>query len=193
MSIGAQIVLLDKDPDTGSMRRILIVGPSAAGKTTLASLLATRLGIPHLELDSLYHQAEWTPLPTPEFRALVAVVVSGDDWVIDGNYSRVQDLIVAGADTVVWLRMRRSLVMCQVLIRTARRMLSRQPLWNGNRESLHNVLSVDPERSIVAWAWLRHGKYDATYMAMQATAEPGQRWVVLRSRTHLRRWLRDNA
>lgn len=180
--------------DSGGVRRILIVGPSAAGKTTLARALAARLGIPHLELDSLYHQAGWTPLPTPEFRARVAAVVNGDGWVIDGNYNaRVQDLVVARADTVVWLRMPRWLVMHQVLVRTTRRMLSRQPLWNGNRESLRKVLSVDPERSIVAWAWLMHGKYDATYRTMQAIAEPGQRWVVLRSRTDVRRWLRDDG
>ncbi len=184
----------DKTRDNGGVRRILIVGPSAAGKTTLARGLATRFGIPHLELDSVYHQAGWTPLSTPEFRAQVAVVVSGDRWVIDGNYNaRVQDLIVARADTVVWLRMSRALVMYQVLARTARRMLSRQPLWNNNRESLRNVLSVDPERSIVAWAWLMHGKYDATYMTMQAAAQPGQRWVVLRSRSEVRRWLREDG
>ena len=49
----------------------MIVGNSRSGKTTLADALATHLGVPHVELDAHFHQAGWTPTPTPEFRTAV--------------------------------------------------------------------------------------------------------------------------
>jgi adenylate kinase family enzyme len=182
----------DQVPEAAAvgMRRVAVVGPSASGKSTLAHALAGRLGVPHLELDSVYHQADWTPLPKPEFRSRVSKFVEQDGWVIDGNYtSNVGDLVLERADTVVWLRMPRGLVLRQVLRRTALRLLSRQPLWNGNRETLRNVLSRDPERSIVTWAWVMHDKYDESYESLLASAPPDQQWVVLRSRADVGRFL----
>src|SRR5262245_43481632 len=79
--------------DTG-MRRISVVGNSGSGKTTMATRLAAALGIPHLELDSVFHQADWQPLPREEFRAAVRDFAAADAWVIDGNYdSAVRDLV----------------------------------------------------------------------------------------------------
>ena len=171
------------------MRRVAIVGSSGAGKSTLARILADRLGSPRLELDAIYHQSGWTPLPQPEFRARVHEFAGHDAWVIDGNYSHVRDLVLARADTVIWLRLPRRVVMRQVLRRTSARLFRRRELWNGNRESLRNVLSLDPERSIVAWAWKMHGKYDEDYAAVVAQAPAGQQWVVLRSRRQVRAFL----
>jgi adenylate kinase family enzyme len=59
------------------VRRVSVVGTSGAGKSTLASSLALALGADLLELDSVYHQAGWTPLPASEFRARVAAVAAG--------------------------------------------------------------------------------------------------------------------
>jgi adenylate kinase family enzyme len=165
---------------------VLVVGASGAGKSTLASALSRRSDVPLLELDSLFHQPGWQELELTEFRSRVADFVAGDAWVVDGNYARVRDLVLARADTVVWLRMPRGLVMRQVIRRTAGRLVRRQELWNGNRESLRNVLSLDPERSIVAWAWQMHGKYDGEYSALMRTARDGQRWVVLTTRRDVR-------
>ena len=45
------------------VRRVSVVGNSGSGKSTLARELAASLGVPHLELDSVYHQPGWEPLP----------------------------------------------------------------------------------------------------------------------------------
>jgi adenylate kinase family enzyme len=147
------------------MRRISVVGNSGAGKTTLARQLAAALGVPHLELDAVYHQAGWQPLPPQEFRALVAEFAAGDAWVIDGNYSTVQDLVWQRADTVIWIDLPRRRVMSQLLRRTLRRMASRQELWNGNRERWANFFRLDPAESILAWSWTQHHKYRERYGA----------------------------
>jgi adenylate kinase family enzyme len=148
------------------------VGNSGSGKTTLARAIAGRIGAPHVELDSIYHQPRWTPLPDDEFRARVGEIVRGDAWVLDGNYHLVSHL-VAHADTVVWIDLPRSTVMRQLVKRTLSRGVLRRELWNGNRESLRNFVRLDPEKSILRWAWTRHAVYGERF---RAAAAPGGAW-----------------
>jgi adenylate kinase family enzyme len=69
------------------VRRVSVVGTSGAGKSTLARALAGALDAEFLELDSVFHQPGWVPLPREEFRRRVAAAVAGERWVIDGNYT----------------------------------------------------------------------------------------------------------
>ncbi len=172
------------------MRRVSVVGNSGSGKSTLARALATRLGVPHVELDAIYHQPGWQPLPVAEFRARVDRAIAGDGWVVDGNYSAVRDLVWARADTVVWLDLPRRTVMRQVVWRTVRRAVLRVELWNGNREPWRNLFTRDPEESIIAWAWHRHTVYRARYAAMLTDAAWGHlTFVRIGSRAAARRLL----
>jgi adenylate kinase family enzyme len=147
------------------VQRVSVVGNSGSGKTTLGAALGRAMGVPHLELDSVFHQPNWEPLDQDEFRRRVSEFVAADRWVIDGNYSSVRDLIWARADTVVWLDLPRRRVMRQLLWRTIRRGALRMELWNGNREQLASLFKADPQESIVAWAWTRHHVYRERYLA----------------------------
>jgi adenylate kinase family enzyme len=147
------------------VQRVSVVGNSGSGKTTLGAALGRAMRVPHLELDSVFHQPNWEPLDRDEFRRRVSEFVAADRWVIDGNYSSVRDLIWARADTVVWLDLPRRRVMRQLLWRTIRRGALRTTLWNGNREQLTSLFKADPQESIVAWAWTRHHVYRQRYLA----------------------------
>ena len=167
-----------------------MVGNSGSGKSTAAVTLASRLGVPCVELDSIFHQPGWTELPVDEFRARVAAAAAGDAWVIDGNYSAVRDVVWARADTVVWIDLPRPVVMRRVVARTVRRAARRQELWNGNREPWSNFLTLDPERSIIMWAWTQHGRYRRRYeTAMADPAWAHLRFVRLRSPAEIKRFL----
>lgn len=69
--------------------RIMICGPSNAGKSTLAAALGDRLGLPAVHLDQLYHLpgTDWVARPREEFIALHDAAISADGWVMDGNYA----------------------------------------------------------------------------------------------------------
>ena len=178
--------------DSAAVRRVSVVGTSGVGKSTFASALALGLGAAFLELDSLQHQADWTPLPVEEFRARVALVTDGECWVIDGNYSRVQDLVWARADTVVWLDLPRRMVMRRIIWRSVLRLAGRTELWNGNRERWRNLFSLDKEESVIAWAWQTYASNRARYEA--AMADPLHshlRFVRLRSAVAMRGFLRE--
>src|SRR5262245_40756111 len=130
--------------------RIVIVGTSGSGKTTLARRVAERLDIPHVELDALRHGPNWAPAPWDVFRARFEAATSGPAWVVDGNYSAIRDAVWSKANTLVWLQYPFHIVFWRLWWRTIRRGISRQELWNGNRESLSTAFfSRD---SILLWA-----------------------------------------
>jgi adenylate kinase family enzyme len=130
--------------------RVAIIGSSGAGKSTLGQALAARLGCPFVELDAIFHQANWTPLEDEVFRARVAEQVAGERWVVDGNYAAVRPLVLARATDVVWLDLPKAIVMKQVIVRSLRRVIDRRPLWNGNRERLRAWLDADHP---IRYAW----------------------------------------
>jgi len=141
------------------MQRISIVGISGSGKSTLARELARSIGAEHVELDSIFHQPNWTPLPREEFRARVRDVVAADAWVVDGNYgSNVQDLVWDAADTVVWLDLARRTILPRLVRRTFRRMWNREELWNGNRERWSNLFDLRPQENILLWMLTQHSR-----------------------------------
>ncbi len=176
---------------SASLRRVSVVGTSGAGKSTLASSLAAALDADFLELDSIYHQADWVPLPTPEFRRRVASVVAGERWVVDGNYSKVRDLVWGRADTVVWLDLPRRTVMRRIIQRSFRRVAGRVELWNGNRERWRNLLALDKEESVISWAWQTHAANRAKFETAMADPANGHlRFVRLTSPAAVRRFLR---
>jgi adenylate kinase family enzyme len=148
------------------------------------------LGLPFVELDSIFHQPGWAPLPAGEFRRRIADVAAGDDWVIDGNYSAVRPLIWERADTVVWIDLPRRVVMRQIVWRTLRRVACRAELWNSNRESWANFFTWKPEKSVISWAWHRHPVYRQRYSAaIDDPANAHLRFVRLQTRADGRRFV----
>jgi adenylate kinase family enzyme len=176
------------------VRRVSVVGNSGSGKTTVAIGIANALGVPHLELDAVFHQPNWEPLERELFRARVSQFVAGDGWVVDGNYSDVRDLVWQRADTVVWMDLPRRRIMRQLVTRTLRRMVLRTELWNGNTESLRNLIRLDPDESILLWAWTQHDKYVQRYgSAEHDPANQHLTFIRLRSRAEAAQFLASLA
>lgn len=175
-------------------RRISVVGNSGSGKSTLAKLLARRLSVPRLELDALAHLPNWSSPAPEDFARQVRDFCAGDAWVVDGNYRAVQPLVWERAELVLWLALPRLQVLRQLVARTVRRALTREVLWNGNRERLENFTSWDPERSVIAWAWTEHAAYEARYSAdLRSPPVEGLRFLRLRSHAESARVVEELA
>jgi adenylate kinase family enzyme len=97
-----------------------------------------------VELDALYHGPDWTLAPLQVFRERVAQELRNDEWVVDGSYGQVADLVWGQADTLVWLDYPLPVVLLRLFRRSVRRAISHEELWNGNREDrFHNFTSRD--------------------------------------------------
>jgi len=85
--------------------RICIMGPSNSGKSTLATAIARARNLQLIHLDQLFHRpnTDWEARPTEEFIALHDKALSGERWVMDGNYSRCLPQRLARATGVILL------------------------------------------------------------------------------------------
>jgi adenylate kinase family enzyme len=180
-----RVLLGPDDPLPARPQRILVNGSAGAGKTTLARALAERLGLPHTELDSLFHGPGWTP--RPEFVEDVRSLVAGRRWITEWQYDAARPLLLEGCDLIVWLDLPRRVSMWRVTRRTLRRRWRREVLWNGNVEGpLHEVIT-DPEH-IIRWAWSSHHR-TAQRIDEVLRARPDLPVVRLRSAAEVDRWL----
>jgi gluconate kinase len=142
------------------LHRISIVGTSCSGKTTLAGRLARALDIQHVELDAIFHLPDWRERDRSEFREIVARHASRDQWVIDGNYSVVRDIVWLRATTIIFLDLDFPLVMRRALARTLRRFWTQEPVCGDNRETLRSIFGPD---GIPLWVIRTHRRNRLRY------------------------------
>ncbi len=170
------------------MPRISVIGTSGSGKTTLARALARLHNIPHIELDALHWGPDWTGAQKEEFRRKVSAAISADSWVSCGNYGAVRDLVMARADTFVFLDYPMTVVFTRVLRRTLRRWWSKEELWNGNRERLFTQFFS--RESLLLWViytWRMHRRDYPKRMRQQAAL--GKRVIRFRTPKQTDLWI----
>lgn len=176
-------------PRAPLVRRVSVAGISGSGKTTFARALAARLGVPYVELDALHHGPNWTEATADELRARVeaAITAAPDGWVIDGNYrSKLDDIVLAQADTLVWLELPLRVSIARLARRTWRRLRTREELWHGNRERLRNLVGV--REGLFAWA-IRSYFHHRHHVPAAAARNPHLRFVHLRTPREVDRFL----
>ena len=169
-------------------RRIVVIGNTCSGKTTLARELSQRLGIPYVEMDALHWEPNWAPAPLDVFSQRVADAVRGDAWIVDGSYSKVRDLIWPRATHLVWLDLPLRVKMWRLFWRTLRRSITKEELWSGNRERFRTgFLSRD---SLFIWLLKTHwSRRRLVPLAFRQPEHAQLRVVRLRSPRDTRRWL----
>jgi adenylate kinase family enzyme len=164
------------------VRRVLVIGPGGAGKSTLAARIAERTGLPLIHLDACYWRAGWVETPAAEWDAAVARLTAGEAWVMDGNYGGTLDARLSACDTVIFLDLPRLVCLWGIVSRWLR--------WRGRTRP--DMTAGCPERmtwEFVRWVWTypaeRRPKVLARLRALEARGE--KRVLVVRSRREARR------
>lgn len=147
---------------TLTAKRIIIVGTTGCGKTTLAKKLSKQLQIPHFELDALHWGPNWQRVPDEIFRKHVKDIVQKDNWIIDGGYTRIaKDLIWGKVQLAIWLDFPFPVIFYRLMKRTLNNIYARKEYWPGCHESIRRqFLSKD---SIFLWAISTYRRKKKTY------------------------------
>ncbi|MEK6275941.1 MAG: hypothetical protein AABM30_11480 [Actinomycetota bacterium] len=168
----------------GRPRKIVVIGTTCSGKSSLARRLAEHEGRPYVELDALHWGPNWSAPSDVEFKALVLPAIDSDAWVVDGSYhGKLGDLVLEQADLVVWLDLPLRTILPRLLSRTLDRVRTGVELWNGNRETWRGAfLSRD---SLFLWVLTTHRDRRRRYEARLARYN----MVRLRSSREAEAWL----
>lgn len=171
-----------------NFERINVVGSSGSGKSTLGRQIAESLDIPYVELDEIQWRPNWTESTDEQLFGGLERALAGDQWVLDGNYSRTEPIKWARVQQIVWLDLPYWRVFYQVFTRTIKRAVRREILWAGNRESLRKAFfSKD---SILWWCLTNLARVRSQYETAMSNPELSHiHFVRLQTRSQIRAYL----
>jgi adenylate kinase family enzyme len=144
-------------------KRINIVGSSGSGKSTFGKKLSSALNIPYIEIDQIFWGPNWYRPEKEEFHAKLENHISGDTWILDGNYSKTVSIKWKNVQTVIWLDYSFFRIMYQTIRRAISRMISQQELWpgTGNKETFRKAFFS--KESIILWSLSQFRKVKNRY------------------------------
>lgn len=82
------------------MKKIIVIGCPGSGKTTFAEELNKCTGLPLYYLDAIWHKPDRTHISREEYDEKLSEIIVGEEWIIDGNYSRTIEGRIKACDTV---------------------------------------------------------------------------------------------
>lgn len=132
-------------------KRIVVIGTTSSGKSTLAERIAKRFNLSFIELDALHWEPNWAEAPLEAFRERVSTAMQAEAWVVAGNYHVVRDLIWPKAEAVIWLDYPFFIILWQLLRRTFIRWWTQELLWGTNRDSFWIHFKLWSKESLIHW------------------------------------------
>ncbi|HEY8306151.1 MAG TPA: adenylate kinase [Lapillicoccus sp.] len=165
-------------------RRILVYGVTGSGKSTAAARLAALSGLPLHLVDELTWLPGWVAVEPDVQREIFAAIAATDAWVLDTAYASWRDLVLPRTQLVVGLDYPRWRSLGRLVRRTATRLVDRQPICNGNVETLRGALSRD---SIIVWHFRSFARKRDRMRAWAASEDVPI--LLFRRPAELERWL----
>jgi adenylate kinase family enzyme len=171
-------------------KRIVVVGVTSSGKSTLAEQLAKRFNLSYIELDALHWEPNWQGAPLEVFRARVEEATQAERWIVAGNYRIARDLTWRKAEVIIWLDYPFLTVLWQLTRRTFHRWWTQELLWGTNRESLWDHFRLWSKDSLFNWLFQTYWKRKREYpMLLSQPEHQHLRLIRLKSPKETTEWL----
>ena len=166
------------------MKRIIVIGSSGAGKSYFSRRLGEILDIDVIHIDKIYWQPGWIEPAKDEWNARLREVLSGDSWIIDGNYGGTLEMRLAAADTAIFLDTSRLLCIWRVI----RRVIT---FRNGSRPDMADGCDEHFDWKFLAWIWQYPKRSRPRIEKILRDTETGKTVIRLRSRDEIAAFLQS--
>jgi adenylate kinase family enzyme len=167
---------------TRTMKRVLILGPSGSGKSTLCERVGRRLNLPIIHLDRYYWNPGWLETEHDEWKQKVRHLISGDSWVMDGNYTSTLVMRSGRADTIIFIDIPRRLSYLRVLLRFLR--------YRGNsRPDLAEDCPEKIDRDFLEWIWHYPSTRRPAILRFLKRLESSKNIIVLKGQHEIERFV----
>ena len=91
-----------------TFNRVMVIGCSGGGKSSMARQISARFGMPYVSMDrEFFWLPGWVKRDKAEERRLITETVASERWLMDGSGSSSFDLRLPRAQLVIWLRLPR--------------------------------------------------------------------------------------
>jgi len=152
-------------------KKLVVIGTTSSGKSTLAEQLANKLALDFIELDALNWGPNWTAAGDDTLRSRAEKATRAPGWVVAGNYRITRPVTWARAEAIIWLDYSFAVVFWRLLTRTIRRAVTQEELWNGNREKFWWHLKLWSEESLFHWLFKTYWRRKREYPQLFAQPE----------------------
>ena len=166
-------------------RRVMVMGSSGSGKSTMAVRLGERTELPVVHLDSISWLPGWVEAPKEEFAEKVREIVQGDAWIIDGNYRKwALDERLERADTVIFLDFSRTTCVLRALKRWIK-------YYGQTRPDLGEGCPEKIDMWLIKWIWGYPKRARGSTLEWLAEIQPPKQVVHLKGNRAVRDFLRS--
>jgi hypothetical protein len=119
-----------------TMRRVVLFGPGGAGKTTVGRRLSEATGIPFVEIDNHFWDANLQSKPRDEWIESQKLLLVEDTWILDGDLGPYDapEVRIKAADTIIVLDLPRWLCLWRSVRRSRERMDYWRWVWSWRRK-----------------------------------------------------------
>jgi len=128
------------------MKKVLVIGSSGAGKSTFSRRLSEKTGLPLIHLDRLFWKPGWIETDKEEWKEILAKTLTGDSWIIDGQFGGTLEMRLEKCDTVIFLDLPRALCVYRIL----KRVITYQ---KGKRPDMADGCDEKFDWQFLKWVW----------------------------------------
>ena len=166
------------------MAKIVVLGNSGSGKSSLTASLAKKLNISYLHLDKIVYKQSWNQPCYEDLEKEVNNLIDEKNWIMDGNFLYNCQERFTKCDTIYFLDINRFVCLFSVLKRNKK--------YKGKtRESRSDLCDEQITRSYLKWVFFDFYKTSRKIIIKMIKDNPDKKVVVFKNRRQINKFLME--